>query len=78
LKKKKEKSAKDQRLNKRKAGEVEKKLESVVRNTKDAREKERQRRAKEDIEKFIRENIIASLIEKAHCYGESLEVCKTI
>lgn len=49
-----------------------------MRNTKDAKEKERQKRAKEDLEKFIKENIIASLVDKAHCYGESLEVCKTI
>ena len=36
------------------------------------------RRSKADLESFIKEKIIDSLIDKAHCYGESLQVCKDI
>lgn len=78
MKNKKEKAQKDQRLGRRKAAEVEKKLDGVVRPVRDAKEKERQRAQKADLEKFIRETVIESLISKAHCYGESLEVCKDI
>jgi hypothetical protein len=78
MKNKKASMAKDQRLNKRSAQTVEKKLEAVVRPPRDAKEKERLRLAKEDLEKFIKDTIIAGLIEKAHCYGESLEICKDI
>lgn len=78
MKKKKAKAAQDQRLNRRKQGEVENKLNSIVRPPRDAKEKERQRRAKEDLEKFIKEDLIESLISKAHCYGESLQICKDI
>ena len=50
----------------------------AVRPPKDAKEKERARRAKVGLESFIKDKIIAGLIDKAHCYGESLEVCKEI
>ena len=78
LKKKKEKIAKDQRLGKRNAMQTEKRLDSMVRNPRDARDRERARRSKEDLENYIKNNIIESLIERAHAYGESLEVCKGI
>ena len=76
--KKKEKAAKDQRLARRKGQSVEKRMDNVVRPARDAKEKERMRRAKEALEKFVREEIIEGLLEKAHCYGESLAVCKDI
>ena len=69
---------KDQRLGRRKGADVEKKLDSVVRPVRDAKEKERARVQKADLEKFIKETVVAGLISKAHCYGESLEVCKDI
>ena len=65
-------------MGRRKAAEVDKKLEQVVRPVRDAKEKERQRQARLDLEKFVKDTIIENLIEKAHCYGESLEVCKDI
>ena len=55
LKKKKERGAKDQRLKRREAQDAEKRLDAVVRNPRDAREKERQRKAKADLEAFVRE-----------------------
>ena len=58
--------------------DTEKRLDAQVRPARDPREKDRMRRAREDIEKFIKNNIIEGLIERAHAYGESLEVCKTI
>ena len=76
--KKKEKAAKEQRMGKRLGQTVEKRLEQVVRPPRETKEKERMRQNKEALEKFIKDQIIASLIEKAYCYGESLEVCKDI
>ena len=50
----------------------EKKMEELVRDQKDAKEKLRRQRQREDLEKFIKEQIIEGIVEKAHCYGESL------
>ena len=65
-------------MNRRAGQSTEKKLDAMVRHPRDARDRERMRRQKEDLEKFIKNNIIESLIDKAHAYGESLEVCKGI
>ena len=54
-KKKKERLAKEKRLGARANANVEKKLDGVVRNQRDAREKLRAQRAKEDLQKFIKE-----------------------
>ena len=47
-------------------------MEELVRDQKDAKEKLRRQRQREDLEKFIKEQIIEGIVEKAHCYGESL------
>lgn len=57
---------------------MESKLAAAVRPPKDTKEKERLRRARLDLEAFIKDKIIAGLVDKAHCYGESLQVCKDI
>ena len=75
---KKAKAQKDQRLNRRKGATAEAKLNNVVRPPRDPREKERLRRQKEELEEFIKTDLIEGLINKAYCYGESLEVCKDI
>lgn len=35
-------------------------------------------RQKQDVMDFIKTQILEELITKAYCYGESLEVCRTI
>ena len=76
--KKKAKNQKDQRLSKRSAADPEKSLDGVIRPPRDAREVERKRKAKIDLETFIKEQIIESLVTRAHSFGESLQICKDI
>ena len=76
--KKKAKNQKDQRLSKRSAADPEKRLDGVIRPPRDAREVERKRKAKIDLETFIKEQIIESLVTRAHSFGESLQICKDI
>jgi len=33
---------------------------------------------KQEITEYIKQTIVEELITKAYCYGESLEVCRTI
>ena len=77
-KKKREATAKAQRQGKRSQLAIDKRMDTVVRSQRDAREKARLERARQEIQKFIKEDLIEGLIERAYCYGESLEVCKDI
>lgn len=57
---------------------LKKKIESVVKPVRDPRANERAMRQKQDVMDFIKTQILEELITKAYCYGESLEVCRTI
>lgn len=52
-------------------------MAAVIKTQRDVRG-ERVARQRQDIEAFIKEQIIESLIGKAHAYGESLAVCRDI
>ena len=58
--------------------DLEKRMEGVVKPSRDGRDKERTRKAREMIEKYVKESIIEELITKAQAYGESLTVCREI
>jgi hypothetical protein len=51
---------------------------TIVKVQRDPRAAERAAREKAGLEQFIKENIIDAIITKAHCYGESLAVCRDI
>lgn len=69
---------KDQRIGRREQMDLEKRMDGVVKPSRDAKDKERARRAREMIEKYVKESIIEELITKAQAYGESLTVCREI
>ena len=51
---------------------------TLVKGGRDPRAQDRAKNEAEALNKFIRENIIEAIITKAHCYGESLAVCRDI
>jgi len=58
--------------------DLDKRMDGVVKPSRDGRDKERTRKAREMIEKYVKESIIEELITKAQAYGESLTVCREI
>jgi hypothetical protein len=57
---------------------MDKKMAQVVKPVRDSKAAERAARQKQEIADFIKDSIIEQMITKAYCYGESLEVCRTI
>jgi cell fate (sporulation/competence/biofilm development) regulator YmcA (YheA/YmcA/DUF963 family) len=52
-------------------------MAGVVKTQRDARN-DRLLKQRAEIEEFIKETILQSMINKAHAYGESLSVCREI
>ena len=52
-------------------------MAAVIKAQRDPRA-ERLQKQRADIEKFIKEEIMAQIINKAHAFGESLSVCREI
>ena len=69
--KKKEAQLQQQRLARRNGQNIETKMAGVVKTQRDARN-DRLLKQRAEIEAFIKETIIQSMINKAHAYGESL------
>ena len=51
---------------------------TLVKTGRDPRAQERAAREEEALKAFIKDHIIEAIVTKAHCYGESLEVCRDI
>ncbi len=78
MEKKKQKALKDQRQNRKDQFNIESKIQQVVKPVRDPKAAERSAREKAEISAFIKDKIMETLITKAYCYGESLEVCREI
>lgn len=50
----------------------------MVKPVRDPKAAERSAREKAEVTAYIKDKIMETLITKAYCYGESLEVCREI
>ena len=53
-------------------------MDGAIKQSKDPRALERERRAKLEFEKWVKEDLIDKMVTAATCYGESLAVCHDI